>query len=115
MALVQKKNPRQNTLLLVLLVVVLVGGGATYWYLRPDTTATNTSGGSSSRDPEIFSDFGQDLYTTEQFQSLHDYSKDVPSADLTPTPIPVPLSDLINAQVDLPPNTQIGNPDPFGE
>ncbi|MBI5405204.1 MAG: hypothetical protein HY976_03165 [Candidatus Kerfeldbacteria bacterium] len=113
MALVQKKNSRQNMLLLVLLAVVIVGGGATYWFLRPTTGPTDSStGGLSSRDPEIFTDFGQDLYSTPQYRALHDFTKDIPPVETTTVPIPVPIPNL-DDQVDLPPNTKIGNPEPF--
>lgn len=113
MALAQKKSSRQNTLLLILVAVVVVGGTGVYWYLKPDTSTTGTSSsGSTSRDPEIFTDFGQDLYTTIQFQALHDFTKDIPPTETNVNPIPVPFPS-IDDQVDLPPNTKIGNPEPF--
>ena len=110
MALAQKSNSNRTGILMIILAVAVVGGIIVYAFFRPDVGGIDLSGGPVSTDPEVFTDFGEDLYETEQFKALHDFSRDVPVDDLAPVPVP---DAGIEDQVDLPPNTEIGNIKPF--
>lgn len=112
MAIAQKQNTKQSTILLIVFALVVVGGTLAYFYFRPAKTGTTSGSRALSKDPEIFTEFGQALYDTDQFKDLADYSKDIPVTDLQPAPIPVP-DPGINDQVDLPANAKIGNDEPF--
>lgn len=97
MALVQKRNPKRTLTLIIVLITVVVGGVVT-WRLRqapsssPDQVPTGSFRGS---DLPIYTTFGEELYTTEQFRALHDYLEGT-------TPVP-------EVNVDA----SQGNPNPF--
>ncbi|MBI4092869.1 MAG: hypothetical protein HY420_03010 [Candidatus Kerfeldbacteria bacterium] len=101
MALAQKRNTRQSTLLLIVLAAIIIAGIIVYYSLRPKTTTTGPGrSGGSANDLETFTDFGEDLFTEDQFKSLRNFSN---------TNISTPPSPPIVA----PPGDSTGNPDPF--
>lgn len=97
MALVQKRNPKRTLTLLIVLIVVVAAGVVGLLLLQGSGSSSDQTptGGFRGSDRPIFTTFGEDLYTTEQFRSLHDYLEGAP---------PVPGVNV---------NASQGNPNPF--
>ncbi len=89
MALVQKRNPRRATFLIGVLVVVLVVGMVAIYLLQPKTGDDQPLVGGSRRSTDLptLTQFGEDLYATEQFKALHDF---LSASPLPETPVTLP-------------------------
>ncbi|MBI4089821.1 MAG: hypothetical protein HY421_00295 [Candidatus Kerfeldbacteria bacterium] len=97
MALVQKQNPKRTLILTTALIAVVAGGVITLLILqRPSQTSVQVPTRSfRGSDLPIYSTFGEELYTTEQFRALHDYLEGTP---------PIPDANV---------NASQRNPNPF--
>lgn len=112
MALAQKQNRQRTTTLIIALVIVAVGGIVTYSIVtsKPSDSTSGTVVSGRSNDLPLVTNFGNELYASPQFQSLHDYSKDIDTSGQVPTPVP---SSRTSAIVNLPASTLIGRDNPF--
>lgn len=81
MALVQKRDAKKNIMSFVLLGVVVVGGiVALVMYLPKNSSNTNTGGSfaSNGRDLQTFTNFDEDIYSSDQFRQLNNYLNGAP-------------------------------------
>jgi hypothetical protein len=83
MALVQKRDTKKTVTSLIALGVFIVGGIVAIVILLPKSSSnvnseTGTTG--SGRDLPTYTQFGEDVYQSDQFKELRDYLNGTPSA-----------------------------------